>query len=191
MTCEAQSGLLLSWSAHLNSCICLLLLHVVPLQKAPSEQSWPGLGSGLFPAHSSSQLGEDWLCINWFISLSAPLFSCSRAGSPLCTRQPQSLLRTAMCPCAPAPLPPCPALTAPLMATSPWALARPPSPSLSSALKNSPARCLSCPRTWSPLQWTETSSLVGSVSPDLKCKAWGVLMVGMWVATCDSVLSTS
>lgn len=156
--------------------VCVLLLHLVRLWKAPAEHLCPGLSSGVFPVHSNS-----WLCINGkFLSP----FALSRAGSPRCA-QLQTAQRTAMCPCAPAPLPP----TAPLMDTSPWVLPQPPSPSPWSALKNSAALCLSFPLTWSPLQWTGTSSLGGSVRPDLKCKAWGVVVVGMWVTSFGSVLT--
>lgn len=150
------------WTHVFVSC-CSHLLSTLCLSERPYQHN-PGLGS----VQACSQLGGGWLCINRAVSL-----LCSRAGSRRCTRRLRTARRTATCPCAPAALPPRPALTVPPTVTSPWALARPPSPSLSSALKNSPARCLSFPLTWSPPQWTGTSSLVGSVSPDLKCKAWG------------------
>lgn len=52
MTCEAQSGLLQSWSVHLNSSVCLLSLHLLHRLSERPRQHSPGLGS----AQACSQL---------------------------------------------------------------------------------------------------------------------------------------
>lgn len=156
MTCKAQK-----WtSSELECSSKLALLSCVFPAWASHVRTGLGLRSLASLQGFSCSFVDQFLFLLWF---------WSPAGSPHSTRLLQTAQKTATCPCAPAPLPLRLAPTVHPTATSPWALAQPRLPSPSSALKNSPAPYLSFLRTWSPLQWTETSSLVGNVSSDLKC----------------------